>query len=98
VNDKRPQCPTAQDALKQALVAVLSDQGSGVVTDVTFGRYADLEAGWYWSADITRKLVMPGSKLGQDPDDTIERKVHCVVEKWLLDTASKQDFTRERGQ
>jgi hypothetical protein len=94
-----PPCPTAQDALKQALVAVLSDTRGGSVTDVSFGRYADLEAGWYWSADITRKLAPPGSKLLNHEDDTLERKVHQVVERWVLDTARyPQDFTTEEGR
>jgi hypothetical protein len=89
----KPQCPTAQDALKQALVAVLSYSGPGHVTDVTFGRYADLESGWYWHADVTRRLAMPGSKLDQE-DDTLERKILKVVERWVLDTARyEQDFT-----
>jgi hypothetical protein len=86
VNSKGVQCPTAQDALKQALVAVLSDTGRGHVTDVSFGRYADLDAGWYWHADITRRLAMPGSKLDED-DDSLKQRVHHVVERWVLDTA-----------
>lgn len=79
-------CPTAVDALKQALTAVLSDPGPGTVTDVSFGRYADLDAGWYWTADITRRIAPPGSKLDRE-DDSLERKVHQVVERWKLDTA-----------
>jgi hypothetical protein len=82
----KPQCPTAASALEQALVAVLSDTGPGTVTDVSFGRYVDPGAGWYWQADITRRLAMSGSKLDRE-DDSLEQRVHQVVERWLLDTA-----------
>lgn len=95
MSGKAVQCPAPQDALKQALVAVLSYSGPGRVTDVSFGRYADLDAGWHWSADVTRRLCMPGSKL-DEADDTLERKVHQVVERWVLDTARHgQDLTSE---
>lgn len=93
----KAQCPTAHDALKQALVAVLSDSGPGRVTDVSFGRYADLDAGWHWHADVTRRLAMPGSKLDQE-DDSLERRIHQVVERWVLDTARyRQDLTTGEG-
>lgn len=94
----KPQCPTAHEALKQVLAAVLSDSGAGHVTNVSFGRYADLDAGWYWHVDITRRLAMPGSKLDME-DDSLEQKIRQVVERWVLDTARyQQDFTPEDGR
>ena len=85
-----PPCPTKADALKQALVAAVTDERGGTVTDVTFGRFADLEAGWYWHIDFTRTVASDHPNLRRTPDDT-ERKIHCVVEKWLLDTARYEE-------
>lgn len=82
-----PPCPTAEHALVQALVsAVESLDAPGQLAGVTFGRFADLDAGWHWEVDVTRRYASD-RKILDGSRDTLERRVWAVVVAWKRDVA-----------
>lgn len=83
----KPPCTTAEHALSQAIVAAVESLDTpGQLAGVTFGLFADLEAGWHWELDVTRKYTC-GHKVQHVGRDTLEQRVWAVVQAWKRDAA-----------
>lgn len=83
----RPPCPTAEHALSQAVTAAVESLDTpGRLAAVTFGRFADPNAGWHWELDVTRRYAS-NPKIPGGTRDTLEERVWAVVQAWKRDTA-----------
>lgn len=93
----KPPCPTAEDALAQAMVAAVETVTEpGTLTGASFGLFASLDAGWHWTLTVTREI---SSTPGQASRDTLERRTRLVIESWHRDVALyRQDFTPAEGK
>jgi hypothetical protein len=94
----KPRCPTATDALVQALTAAVTPLHGGRVDgrldNVEFGRFSAEGAGWYWQLDVTVEYRSDPKHL--DGADTIERRIRRITEKWTLDVG-RYEHPREDG-
>src|SRR5262249_50242858 len=54
---KHVPCPTAEDALSQALVAALDSLSEDRLTEADFGQFSDRSAGWYWTLTFARRVT-----------------------------------------
>lgn len=79
---KPVQCKTADEALAQAVAAAAESASQpGELRDALFGRFADLDAGWWWRLEVTR--LISSEHPGGDPDrDPVIRRVKLVVDCW----------------
>jgi len=95
----KPPCPTAEDALAQAMVAAVETlPEGGMLAEADFGRFTDLDAGWYWTLKITREVTSEHPRLRRG-DDTLERRTRLVIESWKRRFIYyEQDFTRAEDQ
>jgi hypothetical protein len=95
----KPCCPTATDALVQALTAAVRPGGGGRVEGrldkVEFGRFSAEEAGWYWQLGVITEMCSD-PKHRTDLDDTIERRIRMIIEKWKIDIG-RYEHPREDG-
>jgi hypothetical protein len=53
----------------------------GTLTSVTFGRFADLDAGWYWTLSVTREITSEHPHLAPS-EDGLGRRIKLVVTEW----------------
>lgn len=88
-----PKCPTATDALVQALAKavepVVAGRTDGQLGNVSFGRFAAEGQGWYWQLDIiTEYRSYPAHR---SSEDTIERRIRMIIEKWKLDVGKYEE-------
>jgi hypothetical protein len=95
----KPRCATATDALVQALTAavrpVVTGRVEGRLDKVEFGRFAAEGAGWYWQLGVTTEMCSD-PKHRTDLDDTIERRIRMIIEKWETDVV-RYEHPREDG-
>lgn len=86
-------CPTAHEALCQAMVAAVETLRDGRLAEADFGRFADLDAGWYWRLKISHDVTSEHPHL-RDGEDTLARRTRMVIESWKRRVAYyEQDFT-----
>jgi hypothetical protein len=91
---EKPFCPTATDALCQAMERAMDTMGDpGVLTAVSFGRFSEPGAGWYWTLDITRRIASEHGHLKQRPDHR-DVRIRMVFEQWQHDTARYGELDR----
>lgn len=90
----KPPCPTAEDALCQAMVAAVeSVTEPGALSNASFGRFSDLDAGWHWALTVTREITSEHPHLRRG-EDTLEQRTRLVIMAWHRDVARyRQDFT-----
>jgi hypothetical protein len=76
------------------MVAAVETLGDGELTEAAFGRFNDLDAGWYWKLTITRLVTSEHPNLRRGGEDTLERRTRLVVGSWKRHAALyEQDFT-----
>jgi hypothetical protein len=94
VTTSKSACPTAEDALTQAMVAAVETVTEpGVLSSASFGRFSDMSAGWHWTLTVSREITSEHPHLRR-ADDTLERRTRIVIESWHRDVARyRQDFT-----
>lgn len=99
-----PPCSTAEDALCQAVIRAVETLGEpGELTDVSFGQFTDLSAGWHWTLTVTRHITSEHPSLGGSPagrsTDSLKRRTSMIIESWKRDVARyRQNFTpREKS-
>lgn len=91
-------CPTAEDALIQAMTAAVETLRDGWLSEADFGRFADLSSGWYWKLKMTSEVTSEHPSL-RPGDDTLARRTRVVIEAWQRRLAYyKQDFTPQEDQ
>jgi hypothetical protein len=95
----KPPCPTAEDALTQAMVAAVETiTEPGVLASASFGQFSDVSAGWHWTLTVTREITSEHPRLRRG-EDTLERRTQLVIESWHRDVARyRQDFTPAEGR
>jgi len=95
----KPPCPTAEDALAQAVTAAAETlPEGGVLAEADFGRFTDPESGWWWRLKISREVTSEHRHLAQG-GDTLERRTRLVIESWKRRFIYyEQDFTRAEDQ
>jgi hypothetical protein len=91
VTTSKSACPTAEDAVTQAMVAAIETiTEPGILTEARFGQFSD-GSGWHWTLTVTREIA---SNPGRISEDTLERRTRLVIEAWHRDVARyRQDFT-----
>lgn len=99
MSGKPVQCPTADDALCQAMAAAVETVRDGYLEDADFGWFADRATGWYWKLKTVRTLTSAHPHL-QDAEDTVTRRVRIILDSWRRRVAYyEQDFSeKEEGQ
>jgi hypothetical protein len=84
----RPACKTAEDALAAAIVAAADMEEDVELYDATFGRYADLDAGWWWELKFLRTLGMT-SHAGSG--DAFAKRAGRIISLWTQSVARYAD-------
>lgn len=81
MNQKQVPCPTADDALCQAMVAAVETLKDGRLAEADFGRFADLDAGWWWRLKVVFDVTSEHPRL-KEGEDSLERRTRVVIESW----------------
>ena len=77
-------CPTAGDALIGAILTAagsLERSTEDELCEVTFGRYADKDAGWHWELE-TRRVYRSDRPVLIRETDSLDRRVRMIVSAW----------------
>ena len=85
---------TPEAALSAAILAAIEQPMATVLSDITFGRYANLENGWYWELKFTTTV---GMTTGPGDSDAIERRVPAIITRWKNDVAKYAPGDDETG-
>lgn len=84
MSGKKVPCPTAEEALCQAMERAMDTMDEpGELADVSIGRFADLDAGWYWTLRITREITSEHPHLRKTPDNRT-RRVRLVTQAYTI--------------
>lgn len=92
----RPECPTAKDALIGAILTAagsLSTNPDEELHEATFGRYADLNAGWHWGLETRRRYVSERPARIREADH-LERRIRMIISAW---EAAVERYTEPGG-
>lgn len=90
----QPPCPTAEDALCQAMVrAVETLTEPGLLTGASFGRFTNPAEGWHWELELSRRITSDHPHLKREPD-RLDHRTRIIITAWQRDVARYQrDFT-----